>query len=92
MQLDHRGDYFQHEHARFIQLEIKGTDENLIQLWELYDKLRVGTVILVETTLVCYHIPERDGVNGGDRKLVYTSLMLLNETIYQVYYIQGHCL
>ena len=28
-------------------------NDNLILSWELYDKLRVGTVVLVETTLVC---------------------------------------
>ncbi|KDR77061.1 hypothetical protein GALMADRAFT_225196 [Galerina marginata CBS 339.88] len=68
---DHRGDYFQQEHAKLVQLEMLDTDEKLIPPWEAYDKLRVGTVVLVETTLVCWHIPDHAGGSGTTKKLVY---------------------
>ncbi|KAF8804244.1 hypothetical protein BYT27DRAFT_7214040 [Phlegmacium glaucopus] len=75
MLADHQGDYFQQEHAKLVQLEIEDTKEKLIPPWELYDKLQV---VLIETTLVCWHIPDHNGASTTDRK--------------RVYQIQGHCL
>jgi hypothetical protein len=37
--------------------------------WELqvYNKLQVDTVVLVESTLVCWRVPDRDEASGADR-------------------------
>ncbi|KAF8181773.1 hypothetical protein BJ912DRAFT_1124992 [Pholiota molesta] len=71
---DHRGRYFQHKAAKLVQLDMVDVDDNLIAPWEMADKLREGTVVLIEATLVCWHIA---GKGNGDR----------DKKIYQ---IQGH--
>ncbi|KAF8202894.1 hypothetical protein BJ912DRAFT_920135 [Pholiota molesta] len=71
---DHRGRYFQHKAAKLVQLDMVDIDDNLIAPWDMADKLREGTVVLVEATLVCWHIA---GKGNGDR----------DKKIYQ---IQGH--
>jgi hypothetical protein len=66
---DHRGRYFQHKAAKLVQLDMVDIDDNLIAPWDMADKLREGTVVLVEATLVCWHIA---GKGNGDRdKKVY---------------------
>lgn len=39
-----------------MQQDIKDTNGNLVAPWQMQDKLRPGTIILVDTTLVCWHI------------------------------------
>ena len=58
---DHRGSYFQRKNAKLVQQDIWDDDNNLITPWETYDKLRVGTIVVVDSTLICWHIPNADG-------------------------------
>ncbi|KAF8204733.1 hypothetical protein BJ912DRAFT_1052061 [Pholiota molesta] len=56
---DHRGKYFQHPNAKLVQQDMVDEEENLIVPWDMPKKLREGTVVLVEATLVCWHISDR---------------------------------
>jgi hypothetical protein len=58
---DHRGSYFQQKNAKLVQQDIWDEDNKLIPPWEMYDKLRIGTIILVDSTLICWHIPNAGG-------------------------------
>ncbi|PPR06558.1 hypothetical protein CVT24_001578 [Panaeolus cyanescens] len=72
---DHGGPLFMHQKARLVQLDMRDEDDNLIMPWQVYDKLRPGTIVLVDTTLVCWHI--FDGNNNLVRR-------------HGAYQIQGH--
>jgi len=94
---DHRGDYFQHEHAKLLQHEIFDVDDKLIPPWEMYKNLKIRTVILVETTLICWHIPDCDGSgSGGSAKKIVRPAFHDNFEEFtvkkklQIYQIQGH--
>ena len=69
---DHRGDYFKHVHAKLVQLDIRDENDTLIPPWDMYDNLRPGTVVLIDASLVCWHIFAK----GRGDKLVSTSLSI----------------
>jgi len=75
---DHRGDYFKHVHAKLVQLDIRDENDMLIPPWDMYDNLRPGTVVLIDASLVCWHIFAKGRGDKLDRK-VSTSLSI---TIY----------
>ena len=56
---DYRGDLFQHEHAKLVQQDIKDTNDNLVAPWDMREKLRPGTIVVIDTTLVTWHIPAK---------------------------------
>ncbi|KAF8167649.1 hypothetical protein B0H34DRAFT_854551 [Crassisporium funariophilum] len=68
---DHRGTLFQQKKAQLVQLDIRDTDDNLIPPWDIYSKLRPGTIVLVEATLVVWHIPKSKRDKGDKDKKVY---------------------
>jgi len=58
---DYCGDLFQHKFANLVQQDIKDTNDDLVPPWLIIvevmcEKLRPGTVVIVDTTLVCWHI------------------------------------
>jgi hypothetical protein len=55
---DHRGPFFKQVHAKLVQHDIRHINTNLIR--ELYDKLRPGTLVLVNITLYCWIIVDND--------------------------------
>ena len=57
----HCGSYFQLKNAKLVQQDIWDDDNKLISPWEMYDKLRVGTIVLIDSTLKCWHIPNAGG-------------------------------
>ncbi|KAJ3517667.1 hypothetical protein NLJ89_g346 [Agrocybe chaxingu] len=67
---DHHGNYFQQTHAKLVQHDVFDADENLIPPWLFYDKLRPGTVVVVEATLICWHI-NSTGKEGDKDKNIY---------------------
>ena len=93
--LDHRGDLFEHKHAMLVQQDIRDTNDNLVAPWQMQDKFRPGTIVVMDTTLVCWHISAR-GMSKA-RNVCITSLwnpcshMLINvTTIPKVYQVQAH--
>jgi hypothetical protein len=84
---DHRGKYFQHPNAKLVQQDMVDEEENLIVPWDMPKKLREGTVVLVEATLVCWHISDRKV--RLSRSCIFASNTQLTHNI-QVYQIQGH--
>ena len=58
---DYLGDLFEHKFAKLVQQDIIDTEDNLVAPWLMHDKLRPGTVIVVDTTLVCWHIGGKEG-------------------------------
>lgn len=53
---DHRGDLFQHEQAKLVQQDIKDINNNLVAPWDMQEKLRPGTIVVIDSTLVTWHI------------------------------------
>jgi hypothetical protein len=53
---DHHGDLFQHKHAKLVQQDIKDANETLVAPWQMQEKLCPGTIVVVDATLVCWHI------------------------------------
>jgi hypothetical protein len=54
-------------HAKMKQRLLEDMNNNLIAPWEEYDKIRTGTVVLVQVTLHTYTIP-----NGTkDKKVIF---------------------
>ncbi|KAF7771018.1 hypothetical protein Agabi119p4_6992 [Agaricus bisporus var. burnettii] len=62
--LDNHGDhkYFAQLNSRVVQQNIVDTNGTLVPPWQMWDKLRAGTLILVEGNLICWNIPPRSGV------------------------------
>jgi len=58
---DYHGELFQHKFAKVVQQEIMDTDDKFVAPWLMHDKLRPGTIIIVDATLVCWHIGGKDG-------------------------------
>jgi len=54
--------FSKHVHAKLVQHNICNIDSNLIPPWpwELYDKLHLGTLVLVNNTLYCWIIKDND--------------------------------
>lgn len=46
---------------KLVQLDIRDIDNKLIAPWDLYNKLRPGTVVLVVATLVTWIMHETEG-------------------------------
>ena len=69
---DYQGDLFQHKFAKLVQQDIKDTNEELVAPWHMQEKLRPGTVVVVDTTLVCWHITGRG--SSKSRKVCKISL------------------
>lgn len=55
---DYGGPFFQHQKNKLVQLDIRDIDNELIAPWNMYDKLRPGTVVLVVATLVVWVMHE----------------------------------
>jgi hypothetical protein len=53
---DHHGDLFQHKHAKLVQPDIRDADNNLVAPWDINEKLCPRTIVVVDSTLVCWHI------------------------------------
>jgi len=53
---DHRGDLFQQTLAKLVQQDIKDTNDELVAPWDMQHKLRPGTIVVVDTTLVCWDV------------------------------------
>jgi hypothetical protein len=93
---DHRGNYFNHVNAKLVQLDIRDEDDNLIPPWNMNDKLRPGTIVLIDASLVCWHIFTKGRGGKLDRKVSTSLLMRIYIPvanafdICQVYQIQGH--
>ena len=90
---DHRGDLFQHKNAKLVQHDIKDANDNLVAPWEMHDKLRPGTVVVVDSTLVCWHIPNKGLSRARKVRLThYESCIRVptKKTIPKVYQVQGH--
>ncbi|KAJ7162721.1 hypothetical protein C8R43DRAFT_821679, partial [Mycena crocata] len=53
---DYAGDYFQHQAAKLVQLDVRYSDqeETIIPPWDNYDVLKPGTLILALCTLHCF--------------------------------------
>ena len=75
---DHWGDYFKHVHAKLVQLDICDDDDVLIPPWNIVDKLRPGTVILIDASLVCWHIFTKGRGDKLDRKVSSSLSILIN--------------
>jgi len=58
---DYHGDLFQHKFAKVVQQDIMDTEDQLVAPWLMHDKLRPGTIVVVDTTLVCWHIGGKEG-------------------------------
>lgn len=92
---DHQGDYFKHVNAKLVQLDIHDEDDVLIPPWQMHDKLRPGTIVLIDATLVCWHIFTKGRGGKLDRRVSSSLLELqswiwLNLCLCQVYQVQGH--
>ncbi|KAJ3564930.1 hypothetical protein NP233_g7967 [Leucocoprinus birnbaumii] len=48
---------FKHQQAKLVQQKLYDTDNRLIMPWEMWDKLCLGTLVLVDTYLICWSIP-----------------------------------
>ncbi|KAJ3575598.1 hypothetical protein NP233_g983 [Leucocoprinus birnbaumii] len=48
---------FNHQQAKLVQQKLYDTDNKLIPPWEMWDKLRPGTLVLVDAYLICWSIP-----------------------------------
>lgn len=68
----HRGEYFKHVNAKLVQLDIRDEDDNLIPPWDMFDKLRPGTMVLIDATLVCWHIFTKGRGNNMDQRVCST--------------------
>lgn len=66
---DHRGNYFKHVNAKLVQLDIRDETDVLIPPWNMCQKLRPGTIVLINATLVCWHIFAKGGGGKLDRKV-----------------------
>ena len=42
-----------------VQQDIRDTDDNLVPPWQMQDKFCVGTIVVIDMTLVCWHISAR---------------------------------
>ena len=61
---DHQGDLFQQKFAKVVQQDIKDTKDDLVPPWQMHEKLRPGTIVVVDTTLVCWHIAGKGPSKG----------------------------
>ncbi|TEB15909.1 hypothetical protein FA13DRAFT_1822811 [Coprinellus micaceus] len=52
---DFGGPLFQLEKAKLVQQEVYDVDDNLVALWDMYDKLRPGTLVLVNAKLFVWY-------------------------------------
>ena len=75
---DHQGDYFKHVHAKLVQLDIRDENDMLIPPWDMYDNLRPGTVVLIDASLVCWHIFTKGRGDKLDRKVSSSLSILIN--------------
>jgi hypothetical protein len=64
---DHRGPLFKQKKAMLIQNNICDRSGELIPPWQMFDKLRPGTLILVKATLLCWLW--NDEKTGRDKKV-----------------------
>ena len=72
---DHCGDLFQHKLAKLVQQEIRDVNDELVAPWDVQHKLRPGTIVVVDSTLVCWHIAAK-GLSKARK-------VRLNHSIYQ---------
>ncbi|EKM80523.1 hypothetical protein AGABI1DRAFT_128200 [Agaricus bisporus var. burnettii JB137-S8] len=69
---DYGGDHFRLNKAMLVQQNITGIDgKTLIPPWDMWDKLRPGTIVFVDATLVCWTIPPRRDARVPKSKKVY---------------------
>lgn len=61
---DYHGNLFQHVRAKLIQQDIRDTNNDLVAPWNMQQKLRPGTIVLVDTTLVCWDIGTQGSSNA----------------------------
>lgn len=60
---DYGGPMFEHTHSKLVQKDITDVDGELIPMWETYNKLRTGTLVLMKGRLNVYQMDDkqRDG-------------------------------
>lgn len=91
---DYRGDLFQHKNAKLVQQDIKDINDDLVAPWHMQDKLRPGTIVVMDTTLVCWHITGKGSSSRGRKVCTYSLwnifFKLTNITFSKVYQIQAH--
>ncbi|KAF8349442.1 hypothetical protein F5887DRAFT_1156523 [Amanita rubescens] len=63
---DFGGPAFRLVNAKLLQREIVDAEGNLIPPWEMYDKLRPGTLVLMKVQLLTFELPDRQ--KSGLRK------------------------
>ncbi|KAF8347515.1 hypothetical protein F5887DRAFT_915780 [Amanita rubescens] len=63
---DFGGPTFRLVNAKLLQREIVDAEGNLIPPWEMYDKLRPGTLVLMKVQLLTFELPDRQ--KSGLRK------------------------
>ncbi|KAF8328291.1 hypothetical protein F5887DRAFT_1188501 [Amanita rubescens] len=61
------GPVFRLVNAKLMQREVVDSDDNLVPPWEMYDKLRPGTLVLMKVQLLAFDLPDRQ--NDGVRKI-----------------------
>jgi hypothetical protein len=62
-----------------VEQDIKDTNDNLVPPWLMHDKLRAGTIVVVDTTLVCWHIlPTRTSSRGRNVRVSNLSSYIIN--------------
>lgn len=60
IQCDYGGNIFEHQHARLRQLPIYDTEGKLVPTHEMWKELRPGTLVTLNTDLVCWIYNEDD--------------------------------
>jgi len=69
---DFGGPAFRLVNAKLLQREIVDAEGNLIPPWEMYDKLRPGTLVLMKVQLLTFELPDRQ--KSGLRKVLTDSV------------------
>jgi hypothetical protein len=72
---DHRGPYFQQKKSKLIQLDIRDINDQLIPPWHMYEKLRPGTLVLIQGSLICWIMKESNSneFKKVRRNIIHTS-------------------
>ena len=61
--------------TKLVQQEIRDVSDELVAPWDVQHKLCPGTIVVVDSTLVCWHIAARG--------LLKAQKVHLNHSIYQ---------
>ena len=85
---DYGGSMFHHVHAKLVQKDITDIDGELIPMWETYDKLRTGTLVLMKGQFTMYQMEDKQ--RDGYKKVSFARETCSNAHCDQFYQFNVH--